>query len=375
MASGPLSGLKIVEFAGIGPGPFCGMLLSDLGADVVRVDRKGGRGGAPSDVTSRGRRSIALDLKSPDAIEAVLKLLENADGLIEGFRPGVMERLGLGPDVVLKRNPKLVYGRMTGWGQFGPYAKAAGHDMNYIAITGALHAIGTEDKPVPPLNLVGDFGGGALLLAWGMLAALWEARSSGQGQVVDAAMTDGSALLMAAIYSLKAMGFWTDQRESNFLDGGAHFYDTYQCADGKWLAVGPIEPHFYRILLEGCGVADPDPRRQWHPKSWPAMKERLRAALRTKTRDQWCALFEGSDACVTPVLGLEEAPAHPHNQARRTFVECAGLLQPAPAPRFSRTPAEIQGPPGRQAEASSDWLAGWGFSEAEIAEFGSAGAI
>ncbi|MBI5942259.1 MAG: CoA transferase, partial [Caulobacterales bacterium] len=234
MGKGPLSGLKIVEFAGIGPGPFCGMLLSDLGADVVRVDRKGGRGGAPSDVTSRGRRSIALDLKSPDAIEAVLKLLESADGLIEGFRPGVMERLGQGPDVVLKRNPKLVFGRMTGWGQFGPYAKAAGHDMNYIAITGALHAIGTSDKPVPPLNLVGDFGGGALYLAFGLMAGIIHARETGQGQVIDCAMSDGAASLMAMFYGFKGAGIWKDERRSNLLDGGAHFYDTYQCADGKW---------------------------------------------------------------------------------------------------------------------------------------------
>jgi alpha-methylacyl-CoA racemase len=287
-----------------------------------------------------------------------------------------MERLGLGPEICLARNPRLVYGRMTGWGQTGPLAHTAGHDINYLALSGALHAIGRADGgPTPPLNLIADYGGGAMLLLVGLLAALLEARNSGQGQVVDAAMSDGSALLMAAIYSLKAMGHWTDRRESNFLDGGAHFYDTYECADGKWLAVGPIEPHFYRILLEGCGVDDPDPRQQWRPKSWPAMKERLHAALRTKTRDEWCALFEGSDACVTPVLGLDEAPSHPHNQARQTFVEFAGLMQPAPAPRFSRTPAAIQGAPGPRADASSDWLADWGFSETEIAQFASAGAI
>ena len=378
---GPLQGIKVVEFAGLGPVPFSGMVLSDLGAEVVQINREAN---APEsnlfapkkNIPDRGRHIVRLDLKTPAGTAAALRLIERADMLIEGFRPGVMERLGLGPELCLARNPRLVYGRMTGWGQTGPLAQTAGHDINYLALSGALHAIGRADGgPTPPLNLIADYGGGAMLLLVGLLAALLEAGKSGQGQVVDAAMSDGSALLMAAIYSLKAMGYWSDRRESNFLDGGAHFYDTYQCADGKWLAVGPIEPHFYQILLEGCGVTDPDPRQQWHPKSWPTMKERLRAALRTKNRDEWCALFEGSDACVTPVLGLEEAPTHPHNQARQTFVEHAGLVQPAPAPRFSRTPAEIRSAPGSPVSSSNDWLTEWGFSETEIAQFVSAGTL
>ena len=378
---GPLQGIKVVEFAGLGPVPFSGMVLSDLGAEVVQINREAN---APEsnlfapkkNIPDRGRHIVRLDLKTPAGTAAALRLIERADMLIEGFRPGVMERLGLGPELCLARNPRLIYGRMTGWGQTGPLAQTAGHDINYLALSGALHAIGRADGgPTPPLNLIADYGGGAMLLLVGLLAALLEAGKSGQGQVVDAAMSDGSALLMAAIYSLKAMGYWSDRRESNFLDGGAHFYDTYQCADGKWLAVGPIEPHFYQILLEGCGVTDPDPRQQWHPKSWPTMKERLRAALRTKNRDEWCALFEGSDACVTPVLGLEEAPTHPHNQARQTFVEHAGLVQPAPAPRFSRTPAEIRSAPGSPVSSSNDWLTEWGFSETEIAQFVSAGTL
>ncbi|MER2603574.1 MAG: CaiB/BaiF CoA-transferase family protein [Candidatus Competibacter phosphatis] len=378
---GPLQGIKVVEFAGLGPVPFSGMVLSDLGAEVVQINREAN---APEinlfapekNIPNRGRRIVRLDLKASADMATALRLIERADMLIEGFRPGVMERLGLGPELCLARNPRLVYGRMTGWGQTGPLAQTAGHDINYLALSGALHAIGRADGgPTPPLNLIADYGGGAMLLLVGLLAALLEAGKSGQGQVVDAAMSDGSALLMAAIYSLKAMGYWSDRRESNFLDGGAHFYDTYQCADGKWLAVGPIEPHFYRILLEGCGVTDPDPRQQWHPKSWPTMKERLRAALRTKNRDEWCALFEGSDACVTPVLGLEEAPTHPHNQARQTFVEHAGLVQPAPAPRFSRTPAEIRSAPGSPVSSSNDWLTEWGFSETEIAQFVSTGTL
>jgi alpha-methylacyl-CoA racemase len=378
---GPLQGIKVIEFAGLGPVPFSAMLLSDLGAEVVQLNRDTANPEAnlfspEKNIPNRGRRILRLDLKSPEGQATALRLIESADALIEGFRPGVMERLGLGPEAALARNPRLVYGRMTGWGQTGPLAQTAGHDINYLALTGALHAIGRADSgPVPPLNLIADYGGGAMFLVVGILAALLEARNSGQGQVVDAAMTDGSALLMSAMYSLRAMGFWTDQRERNFLDGGAHFYDTYQCADGKWLAVGPIEPHFYQILLEGCGVTDPDPRQQWRPKSWLPMKERLREAFRTRTRDEWCAQFEQTDACVTPVLSMEEAPHHPHNQARETFVEFAGLTQPAPAPRFSRTPARIQGPPGKPIDAAHDWLKGWGFAESEIAWFVADGAI
>ena len=375
MGKGPLSGLKIVEFAGIGPGPFCGMLLSDLGADVVRVDRKGGRGGAPSDVTSRGRRSIALDLKSPDAIEAVLKLLESADGLIEGFRPGVMERLGLGPDVVLKRNPKLVFGRMTGWGQTGPYAKAAGHDMNYIAITGALHAIGTSDKPVPPLNLVGDFGGGALYLAFGLMAGIIHARETGQGQVIDCAMSDGAASLMAMFYGFKGAGIWKDERRSNLLDGGAHFYDTYRCADGKWISIGSIEPQFYALLLEKTGITDPQFANQMSRDEWPELKAKLAAVLAKKTQAEWCAIMDATDICFAPVLTLDEAPSHPHNAARETFVTVEGVVQPAPAPRFSATPGVIQGPPPKIGAHNDEALGQWGFSGAEIEALKASGVL
>jgi alpha-methylacyl-CoA racemase len=366
MRQGPLTGLKVVEFAGIGPGPFCGMLLSDLGADVVRIDRKGGRGGAPSDITARGRRSVALDLKSPAAIEACLKLMEAADAVFEGFRPGVMERLGLGPDVALKRNPKLVYGRMTGWGQTGPYASAAGHDMNYIAITGALHAIGTTEKPIPPLNLVGDFGGGALYLAFGLLAGVIQARETGKGQVIDCAMSDGAASLMAMFYGFKASGVWKETRRSNMLDGGAHFYDTYQCADGKWISIGSIEPQFYALLLEKTGIDDPEFVRQHDRAIWPELHDKLAAVIAAKSQAEWCAIMEGTDVCFAPVLDLDEAPKHPHNAARKTFVEVAGVTQPAPAPRFSATPGAIQSPPPAVGAHDREALADWGLSTAEI---------
>jgi len=361
MRQGPLSGLRIVEFAGIGPGPFCGMLLSDLGADVVRIDRIGGRGGATTDITSRGRRSVALDLKDPAAVETCLRLMERADAVFEGFRPGVMERLGLGPDVALKRNSKLVYGRMTGWGQFGPYAQAAGHDINYISIVGALHAIGPAEKPVPPLNLVGDFGGGALYLAFGLLAGVIHARASGQGQVIDCAMTDGAASLMAMFYGMHASGMWKDERHSNLLDGAAQFYDTYQCADGGWISVGSIEPQFYALLLEKTGAgADPEFKAQMDRGQWPALKAKLAALIKTKTRDEWCRIMDATDVCFAPVLGLAEAPLHPHNAARQTFVEVAGVTQPAPAPRFSATPGAIQRPPAAIGAHTAEVLADWG---------------
>jgi len=376
MGQGPLSGLKIVEFAGIGPGPFCGMLLSDLGADVVRIDRKGGRGGSPASVTERGRRSVALDLKTPEAVEACLKLMEGADALIEGFRPGVMERLGLGPDVALKRNPKLVYGRMTGWGQTGPWAMAAGHDMNYIAITGALHAIGTEEKPVPPLNLVGDFGGGALYLAFGLMAGVIQARESGKGQVVDCAMSDGAASLMAMFYGMKAGGVWKPHdRRANMLDGGAHFYDTYQCSDGKWISVGSIEPQFYALLLEKTGINDPDFQRQHDRAIWPDLHDKLAHVIATKTQAEWTEIMGGTDVCFAPILDLDEAPKHPHNAARQTFVEVAGVTQPAPAPRFSATPGAIQGPPPAVGAHNTEALRDWGFSAAEIAQLSASGAL
>lgn len=359
MGQGPLSGLKIVEFAGIGPGPFCGMLLSDLGADVVRIDRAKAPA-AKTDITSRGRRSIALDLKSPKDKEIALSLIAKADALIEGFRPGVMERLGLGPDAALARNPKLVYGRMTGWGQTGPLSQAAGHDINYIAITGALHAIGTEDKPVPPLNVVGDFGGGALYLAFGILAGVLNARQTGAGQVVDCAITDGVASLMAMAYGMKAAGRNQDKRRGNLLDGGTHFYDTYKCADGKWIALGSIEPQFYALLLEKTGIIDPDFKAQMDPAGWHRLTDKLAGVISKKTRDEWCAIMEGTDVCFAPVLTLEEAPKHPHNADRATFVEEFGVVQPAPAPRFSVTPGKIQGPPPEHGANEADVFRDWG---------------
>jgi len=375
MAQGPLDGLKVIEFAGIGPGPFCGMLLSDLGADVVRIDRKGGRGGAKTDVTARGRRSVALDLKNPASIEACLKLVDSADVLFEGFRPGVMERLGLGPDVVLKRNPKIVYGRMTGWGQTGPYANAAGHDMNYIAISGALHAIGLGDKPVPPLNLVGDFGGGALYLAFGILAGVINARASGQGQVIDCAMSDGAASLMAMFYGFKASGMWSDNRRDNMLDGGAHFYDTYQCSDGKWISIGSIEPQFYALLLEKTGITDPAFQQQMNKAEWPALKAKLADVIKTKSRDQWCEIMGATDVCFAPVLDLTETASHPHNAARQTFVEIEGVTQPAPAPRFSATPGAIQAPPPAIGAHNDEAFADWGFAAADIENLKTVGAL
>lgn len=375
MGQGPLSGLKVIEFAGIGPGPFCGMLLSDLGADVVRIDRKGQGRASPADVTSRGRRSIGLDLKNPASIETCLKLMESADAVFEGFRPGVMERLGLGPDVALKRNPKLVYGRMTGWGQFGPYANAAGHDMNYIAITGALHAIGTGDKPIPPLNLVGDFGGGALYLAFGLLAGVLNARETGQGQVIDCAMSDGAASLMSMFYGFKASGMWKEQRRANLLDGGAHFYDTYQCADGKWISIGSIEPQFYALLLEKTGINDPAFAAQMDRGAWNDLREKLAHVIAQKSQAEWCEIMDATDVCFAPVLDLDEAPKHPHNAARKTFVELGGVVQPAPAPRFSATPGAIQGPPPAIGAHDREALSDWGFSAAQIDELKVAGAL
>ena len=375
MAKGPLDGVKIVEFAGIGPGPFCGLLLSDLGADVVRIDRKGPGRGSKFDLGGRGRRSVALDLKKPESVETCLKLMEGADALIEGFRPGVMERLGLGPDVVLKRNPKLVFGRMTGWGQFGPYALAAGHDMNYIAISGALHALGTEKKPIPPLNLVGDFGGGALYLAFGLLAGVISARTTGKGQVVDVAMSDGAASLMAMFYGMRASGAWKDERHANLLDGGAHFYDTYETKDGKWVSIGSIEPQFYALLLEKTGVDKAEFEAQMDRDGWDSLTDKLAAVFITKTRDEWDTIMGGSDVCFGPVLSLDEAPKHPHNVARQTFLDIDGVIQPAPAPRFSETPGAIQGPPPAIGEHNDAALKDWGFSASDIEALKTAGAL
>lgn len=363
MSKGPLTGIKIVEFAGIGPGPFCGMLLSDLGADVVRIDRKSGGKANPANVTTRGRRSIDLDLKDPDDIETALKLIEKADGLIEGFRPGVMERLGLGPDIALARNPKLVFGRMTGWGQTGTLSHAAGHDLNYIALTGALHAMGRAgEPPSPPLNLVGDYGGGALYLAFGLCAGIIHAKSSGEGQVIDCAMTDGAASLASMFYGMRAMGMWTDDREANLLDGGAHFYDTYECADGGWVSIGSIEPQFYALLLKHAGLNDEAFSQQMNRAEWPTLKAKIADVIKTKTRDEWCDIMEGTDVCFAPVLSMAEAPNHAHNKARETFVEVEGIVQPAPAPRFSKTPGAVQRPPAASGEHRAEILADWGLT-------------
>jgi alpha-methylacyl-CoA racemase len=370
---GPLTGFRIVELAGIGPGPFCAMLLADLGAEVLRVERTADAGlgiakPVEFDFYNRSRRCIAVDLKKPEGVQTVLRLVEKADALMEGFRPGVMERLGLGPDVCLARNPKLVYGRMTGWGQTGPLAQAAGHDWNYIAITGALHAIGRAgEAPVPPLNLVGDFGGGSLYLAVGILAGLLEAQKSGKGQVVDAAITDGAASLMTLFYGLHAAGLWRDERGTNLLDTGAHYGEIYETKDGKHVSVLTIEPKFYAELCRRIGVDPETLPAQNDSSQWPALKERFAAIFRTKTRDEWCAILEGTDACFAPVLSLSEAPSHPHNVARGTFVEVGGVVQPAPAPRFSRTPGAIQSPPARPGEHTDEALADWGFAADEIA--------
>jgi alpha-methylacyl-CoA racemase len=370
---GPLAGFKIVEMAGIGPAPFCAMMLSDMGAEVIRIDRthrpndveflSKGRQGA----TQRGRRTVAVDLKQRGAADAVLAIIDHADALIEGFRPGVMERLGLGPEICLQRNPKLVFGRVTGWGQEGPLAQAPGHDINYIAITGALSCIGRAgEAPVPPLNLVGDFGGGGMLLAFGIVCALLEARSSGCGQVIDAAMVDGAALLMANIFSRKAAGVWTNERGKNALDGGAHWYGVYECADGKYASIGAIEPQFYAALLEKCGIDDPALRSQWKREEWPVLREKLAQVFLTKTRAEWTALLEGSDACFAPVLDLDEAAGHAQNRARSTFVEVDGDAEPAPAPRFSRTVPEVRDShPLFDAEGEA-MLARWGVDDNRI---------
>ena len=377
---GTLNGIRVVEFAGIGPGPFCSMMLADHGAEVLRLDRADGvQGGidAPGkDLTVRGRKSVGLNLKSPEGVELALKLIEQADVLIEGFRPGVMERLGLGPDVCLKRNARLVYGRMTGWGQHGPLASAAGHDINYIAISGALGAMGRPDSPpAPPLNLVGDFGGGGMLLAFGVLAALLEAKSSGKGQVVDAAMSDGAAILMLPLYSMHATGFWTDERGGNLLDSGAHFYDSYETKDGKYISIGSIEPQFYALLLKHIGLDSEELPDQMDRQAWPALKEKVRNIFLTKTRDEWCAIMDGTDVCFAPVLSMSEAKEYAHNRERGTFVEAHGITQPAPAPRFDRTPGTLDRAPSRPGQDTEEGLADWGIAPDEVARLREAKAI
>ncbi len=380
--TGPLEGLRVIEIAGIGPGPFCAMLLADLGAEVLRIDRpREAAGGIPVapefDITRRNRRSVAVDLRHADGAGVVLELVASADALIEGFRPGVAERLGIGPATCMKRNPRLVYGRMTGWGQDGPLAHAAGHDANYIALTGALHAIGPAGgPPILPLNLIGDFGGGALYLAFGVLAAIIEAGRSGSGQVVDAAMVDGAALLMAPVHGRHAAGSWRDERGRNVLDGGAHFYGVYQTRDAKYVAIAAIEPKFYAELLERIGLGDDDDLpEQWDEAAWPGMRARFAAIFERRTRDQWRTLLEGTDACFAPVLSLGEAARHPHMAARGTFVEFGGVLQPAPAPRFSRTAPDIRLAPAAPGEHTDEALGDWGFSPSRIAGLRATGAI
>ena len=380
--SGPLAGYRIIEIAGIGPGPFAAMLLSDMGAEVIRVERAGSvRGPAPEtphpDVSRRGRRNIALDLKHPDGVAALLDLVERADALIEGFRPGVMERLGIGPDECLGRNPRLVFGRMTGWGQDGPYALAAGHDINYISLAGALAHYGRAgEAPTPPMNMVGDFGGGGMFLAFGVVCALLEAQRSGQGQVVDTAMVDGTATLMTMFWSMHHMGvFDIDARGTNMLDTGAHFYDVYECADGEYVSIGSIEPQFYAELMRLTGLeGDDEFARQMDRSSWPHLKQRIAEVFRTRTRAEWCDLMEHTDVCFAPVLRMDEAAEHPHNVARGTFVAPGGVTQPAPAPRFSRTAPVIERPPAHDGEHTREVLADWGIADDRIDELIESGA-
>jgi len=370
---GPLAGLKILEIAALGPAPFASMMLADMGAEILRIDRaervEGGERDAPPplDFLSRGRRSVGLDLKSPAGVELLLKLVETADVILEGFRPGVMERLGVGPEVCLARNPRIIFGRMTGWGQEGPLAQAAGHDINYIALAGALEPIGRRgEKPLPPLNLVGDFGGGGMLLAYGIACALIERARSGKGQVVDAAMVDGAAALMTFFHAAQQAGWWKPERGTNLLDGGAPFYDTYETSDGKYIAVGAIESKFYAELIAKLGLASEDLPDQMDRSRWEEQRERFAGLIKTRTREAWCEILEGTDACFAPVLSLAEASEHPHLRARGTFVEIAGALQPGPAPRFSRTPCRISGPPPHAGQHTDEALADWGIPVDEI---------
>lgn len=378
--SGPLTGLRVVEFEAIGPGPFCGMMLADMGADVLLVDRTEGAGlklarRREHDTMLRGRRSVTLDLKSPAAVEAALRLCERADALVEGFRPGVMERIGLGPDVVLARNPRLVYGRMTGWGQDGPLAPRAGHDIDYIALSGALHAIGRAgEAPVPPLNLVGDFGGGGMLLAFGIACALVEAGRSGRGQVVDAAMVEGASLLTTMFAGMRAAGTWSDERGGNMLDTGAPWYDTYATRDGRHVAVGAIEPQFYAAFVQGLGL-DPGTLPAQHDRTrWPQLRAAFAAAFAKRTRDEWDTVFAGSDACVAPVLDFTEAQRHPHARARQSFLTVGAVPQPAPAPRLSRTPGAVCGAPPERGAGGREALHDWGFDPAATAALEALGA-
>lgn len=374
--AGPLNGIRIIEFAGIGPGPYCGMMLADHGAEVIRIDRPGGMLLA-KDPLSRSRRSISLDMKKAEAIAVARELCKSADGIIEGYRPGVMERLGLGPDVLLADNPKLVYGRMTGWGQYGPYAHAAGHDINYIALSGVLHTVGRAgEKPLPPVNYIGDFGGGGMMLAFGMVAALLAAQRDGTGQVIDCAMTDGAALLAGMTWGFHAMGVWQDQPGVNKLDGGAPYYDTYTCSDGKFISIGSIEPQFYALLRAKTGLdADPEFDAQDDVDRWPSHKQKLTELFASKTRDEWCAVMEMTDICFAPVLSLTEAPHHPHNVERKTFIDVGGAVMPAPAPRYSVTEADMPRPAPAIGADGDAILGELGWDPARIAGLREAGAM
>ena len=371
---GPLKGVKVLEIASIGPGPFAAMMLSDMGAEVLRIDRTIQENEVDlikvdKDILNRGRKSVGVDLKNPTGVKVVLRLAERSDVLIEGFRPGVMERLGLGPEGCLKRNPRLVYGRVTGWGQEGPLARTAGHDINYIALAGVLGAIGRVDQPpVPPLNLLGDFGGGGMFLAFGVVCALVERVTSGRGQVVDAAMVDGAAILMTMIHGLRAMGAWNLERGTNLLDTGAPFYNTYECSDGKYISVGSIEPQFYDLLIELTGLEGEELPDQNDQATWPALKDRVAKVFKSKTQEEWCEVMEGTDVCFAPVLSMAEAPEHPHLKYRGTFIEVADITQPAPAPRFSRTPPEISRPPPQPGQHTEEALREWGFTAEEVVE-------
>lgn len=375
---GPLNGYTVIELAGIGPAPMGGMVLADMGAEVIRIERANGMDPrAIKDVSARGKKSVILNLKDPQGVETLLRMLENADVLVDPFRPGVCEKLGIGPDVCLQRNPRLVFARMTGWGQDGPLAKAAGHDINYISITGALYAVGRQgEKPVPPLNVVGDMGGGGMLLVNGILAALLEATNSGKGQVVDAAMVDGAAQLMWMFHGFEAAGIWdATQRESNMLDGGAHFYDTYECADGEYISLGSIEPQFYALLKQLAELSEEDFGNQNDKSQWPQMKEKLTQVMLQKTQAQWCELMEGTDVCFAPVLSFVDAPQHPANVARKTYIEIDGVTQPAPAPRFSRTPSEVAHSAHGVGEDTDAVLEAMGFGEQDISSLRAAGSI
>lgn len=367
---GPLAGFKIIEMKGLGPGPYAGMLLADMGAEVIVVERSSKPSGiAPPpaiDCNSRGKKSIALNLKTDEGIEALMRLVESADALFEGFRPGVAERLGFGPEACMARNPKLVYGRITGWGQTGPLSQVAGHDINYISITGSLAAIGSKEKPEVPLNLVGDYAGGSLFLVMGMLAALLEAQKSGKGQVIDAAITDGSASVMSLFYTMTATGEWDNLRQYNMLDGGAHYYDTYETADNKFVSIGSIEPQFYALLIEKAGLDPEEFKAQQDKTGWADLKAKLRAVMKGKTRDEWCAIMEGTDVCFAPVLDYMEAPEHPHNKARNTYITLNGMVQPAPAPRFSRTEAEVSSAPHEPGSDTEAVLLACGYGEQDI---------